>query len=1188
VPFKLNEVQDMFLREATGADIILKSRQQGLSSLILALFTVDFLTVENVKNVVISHEQKATIRLLDRVKYYLNSLKKTFKGDPPFNLKYNSRYEMVNTQKNSVFYIGTAGGRAFGHGDTINNLHFCLSENNMVIGHNGFVDKINSLGTLTKDVRTGTGCLAEVKCLSKKTTKKLGHDHLLSIKSFGNQSLPLEVTPDHKILTREFKTGKPVWKRADELTKKDYIGFPLNNPSHKVKFFRVDYVKGYKSGVKTFQHTLSLNYDLGLLSGWYLAEGSIIKAKYGFKGFILSVDTDEEKEIKNLINKFSDLIQSVGVSINKNSRSKNIRIYSRPLGKYLIELFNEKDGKNIPDVVWNYPREFLLGLIKGLILGDGSIKESRSVSFSSVRPQLVVQLKRLLISLRIGYPSINITPASKKWNRNNRERWTLILFGSANIKLRRILGWKMPDFKTHPVLRKRHSNWNFGRKDWRRGKDYYWSKITSIEQIEAPKFVYDLVLEHPCHSYTTVSGVVHNSEISRYQDAERIYTGVIQAVPKDGRIIIETTANGYGNFFYKLWNKNVRGGSYTNHFFPWFRSKEYTLPVPKGTEFTEEELKIAEKYGLTREQLQWRRWKIEQLNGDVDRFNESFPATPEEAFIVSGNPVWSSSLMKEYLLRVKKPMVVGNLVGYNKNVTVERNEKGYLKIYRKPQEFHRYVIGADVAAGKMISSEGDLPDTDYSCAQVIDANTLEQVAVFHGRIDPDMYGRQLELLGTLYNNALIAVERNSLGLATLITLRDLYYPNIYFKEQFGLIAEKTTSEMGWETTSESKGLMIADTTRLLREKRLVIYDEETIGEMMSFVRTPSGLAEAIPGAHDDRCFIAGTKILTSRGQINIEDIKVGDLVMTRKGYKPVVATGLRYDYVIENKALHLIGTPDHPIITKTGTSRLDNIKATDILYIWNEKLSSIEERSITDILNQKEDSYKSISGGTINGNLPPLRFIDKFGLTTLGRSLRDILFIIKTKILLITLSIILNVFRLKNIMKNILQKRENKGVLRMVKGKLTVLLNNLENGEKIIQKKQEKYIGRMGKIKLREPLRHLPNGERIIEKNSKEYVEKMVKNSISGCGGKRAVYNLKVADCPEYFANNILVHNCIAYMIALQMIGKPQARQRGNEIERQDLGSEIFYINNVPFNKEGQPINPEDSMDVSNNEDFVF
>lgn len=123
VPFVVNKFQDIFLRDMSGRDMILKARQCGFSSLILAIFTLDFLGKENSRSVVISHDSPSAQKLLDRVKQYIESVKQ--KGFP-VNLKYNSKNEMVNSEKNSSFYIGAAGSKSFGRGDTLTNLH--LSE----------------------------------------------------------------------------------------------------------------------------------------------------------------------------------------------------------------------------------------------------------------------------------------------------------------------------------------------------------------------------------------------------------------------------------------------------------------------------------------------------------------------------------------------------------------------------------------------------------------------------------------------------------------------------------------------------------------------------------------------------------------------------------------------------------------------------------------------------------------------------------------------------------------------------------------------------------------------------------------------------------------------------------------------------------------------------------------------------
>lgn len=123
VPFVANKFQEKFVNDMSGRDVILKARQCGFSSLILAIFTLDFILKENSRSVVISHDSPSAQKLLDRVKYFIKSAED---NGLLINLKYNSKNEMVNSDKNSSFYIGASGSKSFGRGDTLTNLH--LSE----------------------------------------------------------------------------------------------------------------------------------------------------------------------------------------------------------------------------------------------------------------------------------------------------------------------------------------------------------------------------------------------------------------------------------------------------------------------------------------------------------------------------------------------------------------------------------------------------------------------------------------------------------------------------------------------------------------------------------------------------------------------------------------------------------------------------------------------------------------------------------------------------------------------------------------------------------------------------------------------------------------------------------------------------------------------------------------------------
>jgi hypothetical protein len=124
VPFKLNAIQDKFISSDAHdhRNVILKARQQGFSSLILAMFSVDFLLKDFSHSVIVADTRENAEGLLERVKLYIESYesRKGFK----INLKYNTRNELYNRDTRSKYTVGTAQNVQFGRSKTITNLHF--------------------------------------------------------------------------------------------------------------------------------------------------------------------------------------------------------------------------------------------------------------------------------------------------------------------------------------------------------------------------------------------------------------------------------------------------------------------------------------------------------------------------------------------------------------------------------------------------------------------------------------------------------------------------------------------------------------------------------------------------------------------------------------------------------------------------------------------------------------------------------------------------------------------------------------------------------------------------------------------------------------------------------------------------------------------------------------------------------
>jgi len=84
---------------------------------------------------------------------------------------------------------------------------------------------------------------------------------------------------------------------------------------------------------------------------------------------------------------------------------------------------------------------------------------------------------------------------------------------------------------------------------------------------------------------------------------------------------------------------------------------------------------------------------------------------------------------------------------------MEMHDNRRLMMGFPPETAHEYIIGVDPAGG---GSEGD-----YSCAEVIERRTGMQCAELHGHFPPREMARKIAELGRLYNEALLAVERNN-------------------------------------------------------------------------------------------------------------------------------------------------------------------------------------------------------------------------------------------------------------------------------------------------------------------------------------------------------------------------------------------------------------------------------------------
>jgi hypothetical protein len=133
----------------------------------------------------------------------------------------------------------------------------------------------------------------------------------------------------------------------------------------------------------------------------------------------------------------------------------------------------------------------------------------------------------------------------------------------------------------------------------------------------------------------------HGSEVAFWPNASEHFAASVQGVPLAAgtEIILESTSAGAGGEFFHRYQQAEAGLSdYIAIFCPWFWDDGYRRPVPEGFSLSSEadegemsEQEYMETYGLTMEQMVWRRMKIEELRS-ATLFRREYPATAADAW----------------------------------------------------------------------------------------------------------------------------------------------------------------------------------------------------------------------------------------------------------------------------------------------------------------------------------------------------------------------------------------------------------------------------------------------------------------------------------------------------------------------------------------------------------------------------
>lgn len=371
-------------------------------------------------------------------------------------------------------------------------------------------------------------------------------------------------------------------------------------------------------------------------------------------------------------------------------------------------------------------------------------------------------------------------------------------------------------------------------------------------------------------------------------------------------------------------------------------------------------------------------------------------------------------------------------------------------------------------------------------------------------------------------------------------------------EKYNTIPKQTRIEL-------EKGIILK---QMVFPKRDMYGINTDMGKFMENLTTYNSSGR---NANDDACFEKGTLIATKYGNIPIEKIKKGMKVITPFGLKEVEEAGVTgYKKTITKFGLKV--TKNHKIfdtqkskfipIDRLTISTNNDILSLKGMILWKKKLLYLMEKYTKEA--QKADTILSMQPRT-KIELANHNYIEQYGNTTMGKSQKGIIYIIKIVILITTTFLIWSVYQLGNICRNILKKiGKMKNIEEKCQNKCLEIAQdnkNVKNGIKVkkvnngIKNMERKILDHTKKNKKKEYAifvnknilqNKLIKNIVLLNANKKEltcntqkfakYVEKNFSLQVISLRlvqeNVKEVYNIKVKDAGCYYANGILVSNC--------------------------------------------------------------
>jgi intein/homing endonuclease len=928
-PFQQDALQDF---HDFNFNIILKSRQMGISTLVAAYSLWQMIFNKDKNILIISLKQEVAKEIITKVRFANDNLPPWLKvkcdEDNRLSLKFvnGSHIRATSTTKKSGVSLAlslliideaaliedagelwtsaqptlSTGGRAI--------ILSCVTKNTIVMTDKG----LKQIGDFIDNKKMGGYEIQPYSVLGKNILRQgnlIQNNGIKQTKIIKTKFAELECTENHKLWAYKNKESKFGWYKSEDLEIGDYlcqqIGKRIWGNSDEI----VEFNPTISSKIHYSFYPTQFYPDLCYFLGLYISEGSSYKVlnKNGnmVGGSITITCGDDISLVFDRLN----LSYSCWDKLHYTISNKNLVEFMEYIG---FDLSKKANQKEIPSRLLELSEKNIIYLLRGIFDGDGSGTKDGRVNLTSTSKILIDQIRIILSNFGI-VGSVYKELIEKLNNRNhkikyNYDSYKLEICGRNALKYYNLIGFNLDrKQKNKDILLKKNLDRACSRDIIPSSLDLM-KKLINLSELTfyQIKKEYNLQVNSYCnskkkHKTNDISRdnilLLYNlfkeklsEEEQNYWDKiidEDLVWSQIKSIensenetfdfslpynPNDfwchsiiyNSILGHQTPRGVGNWFHKMWQgseENNDGKIGKNGFHP------IRMPWHYHPERDEE----------------WRKIEGEKI-GDPKKASQEFDCD----FLASGENVVDLRIIEWYKKNRKSDPA-----------DVRGADHG-LWVWQYPDYSRSYIVTADVARGD---------GSDFSACHVIDVVTLDQCAEYKGMLGTKDFGNFLVGLSTEYNNALLIVERENVGWATLQAIIDRNYPNTFYSStelkyvdvqrqlQNKYDSEDKKLVPGFSTNIKTRPLVISHLEQYCREEfnsgsGIKIYSQRTLSELETFV-WKNGKAQAMEGYNDDLVMSLGiglwvrdTALRLRQEGIDLTKATLSHIDMTKSEVKP--------------------------------------------------------------------------------------------------------------------------------------------------------------------------------------------------------------------------------------------------------------------------------------------------------------